>query len=181
MSPFLEKYKQEVIPKMKEKFGYKSNLAVPKIYKVVVNVGTGRISKDEKLQETISKDLTLITGQKPVPTLAKGAISEFKIRKGMAIGFKVTLRGKRMYEFLDRLVGTAIPRVRDFRGLAEESIDQNGNLTIGIKEHIIFPEISGEEVKHIFGLEVTVVTNAKTREEAAELFRLLGFPIKKKN
>ncbi len=181
MSLSLEKYKQEVIPKMKGKFSYKSNLAVPKIYKVVVNVGTGRISKDEKLQETISKGLTLITGQKPVPTLAKGAISEFKIREGMAIGFKVTLRGKRMYEFLDRLVGAAIPRVRDFRGLAEESIDQNGNLTIGIKEHIIFPEIFGEEVKHIFGLEVTAVTNAKTREEAAELFRLLGFPIKKKD
>lgn len=175
----LEIYKKEVVTLMKEKFGYKSDLAVPRIKKVVVNSGIGKALKDEKIQETISRDLAVITGQKPVPTLAKGAISGFKIREGMVVGLKVTLRGKRMYEFLDRLVGSAIPRIRDFRGLPEKSIDKGGNLNIGIKEHIIFPEIANEDIRFIFGFEVTVVTNAKNREEAAELFRLLGFPIKK--
>lgn len=175
----LEKYKKEVIPAMKEKFGYKNNLAVPRIKKVVINTGIGRALKDEKLQETINRDLAIITGQKPVPTLARGAISGFKIRQGMVIGLKVTLRGKRMYDFLDRLVGAAIPRVRDFRGLPLKSIDEGGNLNIGIKEHIIFPEIAHEDIRFIFGFEVTMVTNSKKREEAVELFRLLGFPIKK--
>lgn len=174
-----QKYIKEVIPKMKERFGYKNDLAIPKIIKVVVNTGTGKALKDEKMQETIAKNLAMITGQKPIPTLARGAISGFKIRKGMKVGLKITLRGKRMYEFLDRLVGTAIPRIRDFRGLPEKSIDEESNLTIGIKEHIIFPEIAHEDVKFIFGFEVTVVTNAKKRKEAVELFRLLGFPIKK--
>ncbi len=176
-----EKYIKEVIPAMKERFGYKNNLAVPKIVKVVINTGTGKALKDEKLREIIAKDLTIITGQKPASTSAKGAISGFKIRKGMTVGFKATLRGERMYNFLDKLVGAAIPRIRDFRGLPEKSIDKNGNLTIGIKEHIIFPEIAHEDVRFIFGLEVTVVTSAKKRERAVELFRLLGFPIKKKN
>lgn len=174
----LEKYKKEVISVMKEKFGYQNDLAVPQIIKVVVNAGIGKALKDKKIQETISKDLTLITGQKPIPTLAKGAIAGFKIRKGMTVGLKVTLRGKRMYEFLDRLVGAAIPRIRDFRGILEKSIDKEGNLTVGIKEHIIFPEIAHEEVKFIFGFEITIVTNTKTREETLELFKLLGFPIK---
>lgn len=174
----LEKYKKEVIPTMKEKFGYQNDLAVPRIIKVAVNIGIGKALKDEKMQETISKDLAMITGQKPVPCLAKGAISGFKIRKGMKVGLKTTLREKKMYEFLDRLVGAAIPRIRDFRGLPEKSIDKEGNLTIGIKEHIVFPEIAHEDVRLIFGLEVTVVTNAKKRKEAIELFKLLGFPIK---
>ena len=174
----LEKYKKEVIPTMKEKFGYQNDLAVPRITKVAVNTGIGKALKDEKMQETISKDLAMITGQKPVSCLAKGAISGFKIRKGMKVGLKTTLRGKKMYEFLDRLVGATIPRIRDFRGLLEKSIDKEGNLTIGIKEHIVFPEIAHEDVRLIFGLEVTVVTNAKDRNEAVELFRLLGFPIK---
>lgn len=175
----LEKYKKEAIPAIKEKFGYKNNFAVPKITKVVVNTGIGKALKDEKIQETIAKDLTMITGQKPSPTQARWAISGFKIRKGMKVGLKITLRGKRMYEFLDRLVGTAIPRIRDFRGIPEKSIDKGGNLTIGIKEHIVFPEIAHENIKLIFGLEVTVVTNAKDKKEAVELFKLLGFPIKK--
>lgn len=179
MNLILKKYQQEAIPQIREKFGLKNNLAVPRITKVVVNTGTGRISQDDKLQEMISRDLATITGQKPAPTLAKGAISEFKIRQGMPIGFKVTLRGSKMYDFLERLVSTAIPRIRDFRGLSEKSIDKGGNLSIGIKEHIIFPEISNEEIKNIFGLEVTMTTNAKKREEAVELFRLLGFPLKK--
>ncbi len=174
----LEKYKKEVILAMKEKFGYQNDLAVPKIIKVVVNTGIGKALKNEKMQETISKDLAMITGQKPVPCLARGAISGFKIREGMVVGLKTTLRGKKMYEFLDRLVGATIPRIRDFRGLLEKSIDKEGNLTIGIKEHIIFSEIAHEDVRLIFGLEITVVTNAKDRNEAVELFRLLGFPIK---
>ena len=174
----LEKYKKEVIPQIKEKFGYKNNLAVPKIVKVVVNTGIGKALKDEKIQKTIAKDLAIITGQKPATTQAKRAISGFKIRKGMIVGLKVTLRGKKMYEFLDRFVGATIPRIRDFRGLPEKSIDKEGNLTIGIKEHIVFPEIAHEDVKFIFGLEVTVATNAKDKKKAVELFKLLGFPIK---
>jgi len=175
-----EKYQKEVIPAMKEKFGYKNDLAVPRIEGTIVNVGIGSSAlKDEKTQEIISKDLTLITGQKPVPTLARKAIAGFKTRKGMVVGLKITLRGKRMFEFLSRLINVALPRTRDFRGLSPKSIDQGGNLTIGIKEHIIFPETSGEDIKRIFGLEVTVVSSAKKRKEALELFKLLGFPIKK--
>lgn len=175
-----EKYQKEVIPAMKEKFGYKNDLAVPRIEGTIVNVGIGSSAlKDEKTQEIISKDLTLITGQKPVPTLARKAIAGFKTREGMVVGLKITLRGKRMFEFLSRLINIALPRTRDFRGLSPKSVDQGGNLTIGIKEHIIFPETSGEDIKRIFGLEVTVVSSAKKRKEALELFKLLGFPIKK--
>jgi len=171
-----EKYIKEVVPAMIEKFGFKNNMAVPKIKKVIVNVGIGAL-KDNKAQEAISSDLALITGQKPAPTQAKRAIAGFKIREGMVVGLKVTLRGRKMFEFLSRLINTAIPRIRDFRGLDPKSVDQGGNLNIGIKEHIIFPEISPEQIKSIFGLEVTVVTNSK-REYALELFSLLGFPIK---
>jgi len=178
MNNLQDKYIKEAIPKMRERFGYKNDMAVPRIVKVVVNTGIGKALKDEKIQETIARDLAVITGQKAVPTLAKSAISGFKIREGMVVGLKTTLRGKRMYEFLDRLVGAAIPRIRDFRGLSEKLIDKGGNLNIGIKEHLIFPEIAHEDVRYIFGLEVAVVTNAKKREEAVELFRLLGLPIK---
>jgi len=173
-----EKYKKEVIPAMKEKFGYKNNLAVPKIKKAVVNVGIGSFSKDNQGQNLIAKDLALITGQKPVPTLAKKAISAFKVREGMVVGLKVTLRGKRMFDFVSRLINVAIPRTRDFRGLPSKSVDKSGNLTIGIREHIIFPEISTEDIKKIFGMEISIVSNAKSREEALELFKLSGFPIK---
>lgn len=174
-----EKYKKEVVLKMKEKFGYKNDLSVPRIEKTIVNVGIGSSGlKDEKAEKAIAHDLSLITGQKSVPTLAKKAISGFKIRKGMVVGLKITLRGKRMFDFLSRLINIALPRTRDFRGLSLKSVDEGGNLSIGIKEHIIFPEISPEDIKRIFGLEVTVVTNAKKREEALELFKLLGFPIK---
>lgn len=173
-----EKYEKEVIPSMKERFGYKNNLAVPKIEKAVVNVGTGSSFRDEQGQELVAKDLALITGQKPVPTLAKKAVSAFKVRKGMVVGLKVTLRGKRMYDFVSRLINIVLPRTRDFRGLSSKSIDNLGHLTIGVKEHIVFPELGSEDIKRIFGLEVTIVTNAKTRKEAIELFKLLGFPIK---
>jgi len=173
-----EKYQKEVVPLMKQKFGYKNDFAVPRIEKVVINIGTGAFSKDEKAQEEISRDLALITGQKPVVTLAKKAISAFKIREGLPVGLKITLRGKRMYDFVERLINVVLPRTRDFRGLESKSIDQNGSLTIGIKEHIIFPEISQEDLKRIFGMEITIATNAKDKERALELFKLLGFPIK---
>ncbi len=182
-----EKYKKEVIPEMKEKFGYKSVMAVPKITKVVVNVGVGKVlesvdpSKRENLLESISSDLALICGQKPIITKAKKAISGFKIRKGSSVGLKVTLRRKRMYDFLERLLNFALPRSRDFQGISQDCIDKGGNLTIGIKEHIVFPEIKPEKAKIIFGLEITIVTDAKSREEAIELYKLLGFPLKVEN
>ncbi len=175
-----EKYKKEIILKMKQKFGYKNDFSVPKIKKVVVNVGIGSavVLKDEKAQESIIKDLTLITGQKPLITLAKKAISAFKIREGMPVGLKVTLRGKRMYDFLFRLINVVLPRTRDFRGLGSKSIDKGGNLSIGIKEHLIFPEISQDDIRRIFGMEITVVTHSKDKEKVLELYKLMGFPIK---
>lgn len=179
-----EKYQKEVVPEMRRRFGYKSPMAVPRIEKVVVNTGFGREAggktSDErkKLAQTIVDDLSLICGQKPVLTKAKKAIAGFKIRKGMPIGAKVTLRKQKMYDFLERLIYIALPRSRDFRGISPKSVDQEGNLTIGIKEQIIFPEVLAEKAKNIFGLEVTVVTNAKNREESLELLKLLGFPIK---
>jgi len=175
--PLQEKYKKEVIPAMRAKFGYKNVMAAPKIEKAVVNVGVGRL-RDEKEQQEVQKFLTLITGQKPSPRPAKQAIASFKTREGMIVGYQVTLRGKRMYDFLSRLINIALPRTRDFRGLDEKSFDQKGNLTVGIKEHIVFPEVIGEDYRFLFGLEVTVVTTARKREEGVELLRLMGFPLK---
>lgn len=178
-----EKYQKEVIPAMKKIFGYKNDLEVPKIEKVVVNTGIGRVlsntdpSQREKVIEEIAQDLAQITGQKPIVTLSKKSISAFKLRKGVPIGEKVTLRGKRMFDFLERLINIVIPRMRDFQGIPEDSFDKNGNLTIGIKEHIIFPEIHPEKSKRIFGLEITVVTTAFKKEEAIQLLKLMGFPI----
>ncbi|MBI4837497.1 MAG: 50S ribosomal protein L5 [Candidatus Portnoybacteria bacterium] len=174
-----EKYQKQVIPAMKKNFGCKNDLAAPKIVKVVINVGIGKFRENDKAVEDIQRSLASITGQQPVFTLAKQSIANFKTRKGMKVGMKVTLRGKRMYDFLERLIGFALPRSRDFRGLNAKIIDLKGNLAIGVKEHIIFPEISHEEVKTIFGLEVCIATNAKNREEGLELFRLMGFPIKR--
>lgn len=173
-----EKYKKEVIQAMKEKFGHKNVFRIPKIEKVVVNTGIGKTRENKDLVNIIEHCISLITGQKPAATYAKKAIAGFKIRQGSHVGMKVTLRGKRMYEFLERLILVALPRSRDFRGLDPKSIDSFGNLNIGIKEHIIFPEMIQEDIKHIFGFEVSVVTNAKTRDEAEELFRLMGFPLK---
>ena len=178
MSELQDKYRKQVIPAMREKFGYKNDLAAPKIEKVVVNTGIGKSLKDQKIQDEIAKDLALITGQKPTPRPAKKAIATFKTRKGMIVGLAVNLRGQRTYDFLERLINTALPRSRDFRGLKGKSIDKNGNLTIGIKEQIIFPEISAESARNIFGSEICVKTTAETREEGVELLRLLGFPIK---
>lgn len=174
-----EIYIKKVIQAMKEKFGYKNILAVPKVTKVTLNMGTGRLKQEAKLVDEAENILTLITGQKAVKTKAKKAISAFKIRQGMDIGLKVTLRGEKMYSFIDRLINFSLPRARDFQGLNEKSIDKCGNLTIGIKEHIIFPEISQENIFHIFGFEVVITTTSKTKEEGLELFKLLGFPIKK--
>ena len=178
MKNIKEKYQKEVLTKMKEKFGLTNDLAVPRILKVTLNTGVGRLRQEKENMEEIVKDLTLISGQKPVFTLAKKAISSFKTRKGQPIGLKVTLRGQRMYDFLDRLVNLALPRTRDFRGLPESAVDENGNLNIGIKEQIIFPEVSHEHVRLIFGLEVAITTNAKSHEKGLWLFKLLGFPIK---
>ncbi len=178
MQNIREKYEKIAIPEMKKKFGYQNNLAAPKIVKVVINTGVGSI-KDEKQLEVIEKQLGLIAGQKPVKRLAKKSIASFKIREGDLVGYSVALRGQRMYDFLDRLVSIAIPRIGDFRGLNQKAVDEAGNFTIGVKEHTIFPEISEEDIKNIFGFEATIVTNAKKREEALELFKLLGFPFKK--
>jgi len=172
-----ERYKKEVIPAMRAKFGYKNVMAVPKIEKVVVNCGVGRL-REEKQREEIEKYLGFITGQKPAPRPGKKAIAAFKTRKGMVIGYQITLRGRRMYDFLSRLIAIAFPRTRDFQGLGDTSFDSRGNLTIGIKEHIVFPEMIGEDYRFLFGLEVTVVTTGGKREEGIELLRLMGFPIK---
>lgn len=179
MSRLLEKYRKEVIPAMRKKFGYKNIMAVPRITKVVLNVGVGRYLKDEKALANIERDLSLLSGQKAVPTLAKKSIAGFKIRQGMKIGYKTTLRGRRMYDFIDRLISIALPRTKDFRGLDAKAFDQRAVLNIGIAEHSVFPEIRYESLKDIFGLEAAVVTTAKKREEAIELLRLMGFPIKK--
>lgn len=179
-----EKYIKETLPLMKEKFNYKNVMAVPKIEKVIVNNSFGRLisgrtsDEQKKISENIFNDLALITGQKPVLTKAKKSIAGFKVRQGMAIGVKVTLRKKKMYDFLDRLINVALPRSRDFQGIYSKSVDESGNLTIGIKEQITFPEIFPEKTKFIFGFEITVVTTAKNREIGAELFKALGFPIK---
>lgn len=177
MKSLQETYKKDVIPAMRKGFGYKNVMSVPKIEKVVVNVGIGRM-QDEKERSEVEKYITLITGQKPSRRPAKKAIAAFKTRKGLIIGYQVTLRGTRMYDFLARLVRVALPRTRDFKGLEEKSFDAAGNLTIGMKEHIVFPEMIAEEYRFLFGLEVTVVTTAKKRAHGIELLRLMGFPIK---
>lgn len=174
-----ESYKKEILPKLKEKFGYKNNLQAPRLVKVVVNVGVGRNAKDKSYVENAEKSLTRITGQKPMLTKAKKAISAFKIRQGMVIGVAVTLRGKRMYDFIDKLVNVSFPRVRDFRGINDSQVDRTGNLTVGFKEHLAFPEIKADEIESTHGLEICIATTAKTRDEGLEFFRLLGFPFKK--
>jgi len=174
-----EKYQKVVIPALKEKFGYKNNLAIPRIDKVVVNVGTGQGLKDAKFNEVVAATLERITGQRPIRVAAKKSISNFKIRAGLVVGMMVTLRGKRMYDFVDKLINITLPRVRDFRGLETRSVDPQGNLNLGFKEHIAFPEIKSDEVEKIHGLEISIVTTAKSREEGLELLTLLGLPFRK--
>ncbi len=178
MNNFQKKYNKQVRAKMMEEFGYKNVMAVPRIEKVAINVGLSRAEKNAQFIEDAQRDLKLITGQAPVKTKAKKAISGFKIRQGQNIGMVVTLRGKKMWDFLYRLVGASIPRTRDFQGIEKKSIDGQGNLGIGIKEHLIFPEISSDDIDTIFGMQVNVTTSAKTKEEGEKLLKLLGFPIK---
>lgn len=179
-----EKYNKEVVPAMQEKFGYKNKMAVPKLAKVTVNTGIGRLivgktsEEQKRIYQNILDDLALICGQRPVFTKSRKSIAGFKTREGMLIGAKITLRGKKMYDFLERVIHITLPRIRDFRGIDLKCFDKDGNLTIPIKEHLVFPEISPERVKIIFGLEITIVTTAKNREKSIELLRLLGFPIK---
>ena len=173
-----EKFKKKIIPELKKQFGLKNDLEVPKIEKVVLNVGLGKSLKDANFLDNVESTLMRITGQKPIKTKAKKSISNFKIRKGMVIGMKVTLRGQRMYDFLEKLVDVVLPRVRDFRGLTAKAIDQGGNLNIGIKEHLAFPEIKADEIEKLHGLEIAVVTTAKNREEGRALLTAFGFPFK---
>lgn len=173
-----EKYKKEVIPKMKKEYNYKNSMQIPKIEKVVLNVGLGKILKNNADDlERIQKDFENIAGQKGVITKAKKAISGFKIREGMSVGIKTTLRGNKMYEFLDKLINVSLPQIRDFRGFSKKSFDGKGNFSIGIKEHIVFPEAQKDNIKTIFGMEVVIVTSAKTDEEARNLLIAIGFPI----
>jgi len=164
---------------MMEKFSYKNKMAVPKIEKVVVNVGLGEAKENTKAIDAASGDIAIVTGQKPIVTKAKKSVANFKLRQGMPIGVKVTLRGEKMYSFVDRVIGIALPRVRDFQGVSGEAFDGRGNYTLGIREQIIFPEISYENVDKIRGMNVIFVTTAKSDEEAYELLRLFGMPFKR--
>jgi large subunit ribosomal protein L5 len=169
-------YLKEVAPALKAKFGYKSVMQIPKVTKIVINKGIGAAVADKKLVDIGVEELTMITGQKAVPTKSKKAISNFKLREDMPIGAKVTLRGNIMYEFMDRLTTIALPRVRDFKGISDKGFDGRGNYTLGIKEQIIFPEISIDKVSKISGMDITFVTTATTDEESLELLKLFGFP-----
>ena len=180
MNRVLEQYKNEVIAKLTEQFGYTTIMQVPKIDKIVVNMGVGDAIANSKLLDAAVEDLTQITGQKPLVTKAKKSIAVFKLREGMSIGAKVTLRGERMYEFLDKLISIALPRVRDFRGVNPNSFDGRGNYTIGIKEQLIFPEINYDKVLKIRGMDIVIVTTAKTDEEGRALLTYLGMPFAKK-
>ena len=175
-----KKYKEEVVPEMKKAFGYQNNLAVPKVDKVTINIGTSRALKEPKLLDMMQENLTSIAGQKPVLRRARKSISGFNIKEGMVVGLKVTLRGKRMEEFLDKLINITLPRVRDFRGLSIKSFDAQGNLTIGFKECSVFPEIDPNKAEVVHGLEVCVSTTARKREEGIKLLKLLGFPLVEK-
>ena len=171
-------YRDKVLPEMMKKFDYKNVMEVPRLQKIVVNMGVGEAITDTKVLEAAAKDLALITGQQPATTRARKAIAGFKLRAGVPVGCHVTLRRTRMFEFFDRLVNVAIPRIRDFRGLNPKSFDGRGNYTFGIKEHIIFPEIDYDKILKIMGMDITIVTTAKTDEEARELIMLLGMPIR---
>ena len=174
-----EQYLNEIVPAMEKKFGYTNTMQVPKLNKIVVNMGVGEAKDNAKLLESAMKDMEIITGQKPVMTTAKKSIANFKIREGMKIGCKVTLRGDRMYEFLDRLVNLALPRVRDFRGVNPNAFDGRGNYALGIREQLIFPEIEYDKIDKTRGMDVIIVTTAKTDEEARELLTLFNMPFAK--
>lgn len=174
-----QKYNQEVIPAMMEKFGYRNVMQVPKLEKVVINVGLGEAIQNPKAIDAVIEDIKTITGQQPVVTRAKKSVAVFKLREGMRIGVKVALRGTRMYDFVDRLISIALPRVRDFRGVSPRAFDGRGNYTLGLKEQLIFPEIDYDKIDKIRGMDVTLVTTAKSDEEAHELLKLMGMPFKR--
>ena len=176
-----EKYLKEIVPALKQKFQFKSVMQVPKIQKICINKGIGAAVADKKMIDVGLEEITTISGQKAVATRSKKDISNFKLRKDQAIGVKVTLRGDRMYEFLDRLVSVSLPRVRDFKGISDKGFDGRGNYTLGVKEQIIFPEISIDKVSKINGMDITFVTNANTDEESYELLKALGMPFVNKN
>ena len=173
------KYKNEVVASLMEKFNYKSIMEVPKVEKIVINMGVGYATSNAKNLEKAVEELTLISGQKPVVTTAKKSIAGFRLREGMPIGTKVTLRGERMYDFLDKLVTVSLPRVRDFRGISKKSFDGRGNYTLGVKEQLIFPEIDYDRVDKVRGMDIVIVTTAKSDEEAKELLTQLGMPFQK--
>lgn len=176
-----KKYREEVAIKLMEEFQYKSVMQVPRLVKICLNQGVGQATSDKKLVDNAVKEMTLIAGQKAVPTIAKKSVSNFKLREGMPIGAKVTLRDNQMYEFLDRLISVALPRVRDFRGINDKSFDGRGNYNMGVSEHIIFPEIDLDKVSAITGMDVTFVTTAETDAEALFLLREMGLPFKNQN
>lgn len=179
MTPRLqEKYKNEVVQAMVEKFGYKNIMEVPKLEKIVINMGVGEAKDNQKILESAVNDLTLISGQKPILTRAKKSVANFKIRENMALGCKVTLRGAKMFEFADKLMSIALPRVRDFRGVSDRAFDGRGNYSLGIKEQLIFPEIEYDKIDKLRGMDIIFVTTAKSDEEAKELLTLLGMPFK---
>ena len=179
MARLNDKYKEEIVPALKEKFQYNNIMEVPKLVKVVVNMGLGEAIANPKALDAAVGDMTQITGQKPIVTKAKKSVAAFKVREGMSIGCKVTLRGEKMYEFCDRLVSVALPRVRDFKGVSTKAFDGRGNYTLGLKEQLIFPEIEYDKIDKVRGMEICFVTSAKTDEEARELLRLMGMPFAK--
>ncbi len=178
MARLLEKYRNEIVPKMMERFGYTNRLACPRLEKIVVNMGVGEVTREAKQLEVVAKDLALITGQKPLVTKARGSVSGFKIRRGMSIGCKVTLRGPRMYEFLDRLISVTIPRIRDFRGLNPDSFDKFGHYSMGLGEQTVFPEVSIDTIQFTQGMDIAFVITRSSREESFELLRLFGMPFR---
>jgi len=178
MARLKEIYEKEVVPALRERFGYRNIMEVPRLEKITVNIGLGEAIQNIKSLETASRDLSMIVGQKPVITKAKKSIATFKLRKGMSIGCVVTLRKDRMYEFMDRLVNAAIPRIRDFRGISPRSFDGRGNFSMGVKEQFIFPEIDYDKIDQVRGMNITIVTTAKTDEEARELLKLFGVPFR---
>ncbi len=179
MNRIKEIYENEIVPAMTKKFQYKNKMSVPKIEKIVINMGVGEAKDNTKILEGAIKDLQIIAGQKPVVTKAKKSVANFKLREGMNIGCKVTLRGERMYEFADRLINLALPRVRDFHGVNPNAFDGRGNYALGLKEQLIFPEIEYDKIDKIRGMDVIIVTTAKTDEEARELLTLFGMPFRK--
>lgn len=178
MSELKQKYQTEIVPALKEQFGYKNVMQVPKVEKVVINMGVGDAVQDAKALDAAMRDLTAITGQKPAITRAKRSIANFKLRDGMAIGCRVTLRGTRMYDFLEKLIRVALPRIRDFRGVSARSFDGRGNYTLGIREQLVFPEIDYDTIDKLRGMDVTIVTTANTDEEAMALLSALGMPFR---